>query len=1244
MPAISLSAQVKERAQGLLTALLLYANGELEGCDRLPIQIHWQTETRLVVKTKIRFLESLTAQVPTLSRLTAPQIKEVLKRLSDFIGILEDNRLATQGSETWHFTLNLWYRRPDVTANVKRLEEEWNHRRTFQSRPSPRPALPSPPDGPSRREDWGEALDVSTFYGRSEELHCLKEWIVSDRCRLIALLGMGGIGKTTLSIKLAEQIAEQFESVIWRSLRNTPPVDDLLTDLLQFLSGHTQIQLPESVDGKLSLLLTHLRKSRCLLLLDNWESVLQGDDRTGAYRSGYEAYGQLVRCIGETHHQSCLLLTSREKPKGFATKEGKMAPIRSLRLTGLSEAAGETILRDKGLWVHETDCQTLMQRYAGNPLALRMVATAIQEFFNGQATEFLAQEAIVLDDIADLLAQQFNRLTDLEQQVMYWLAVDREWVALMELEKLILPTVSHSDLIAALTSLQRRSLIEKNATSFTQQPVVMEYVTHHLIQRMVSAIVTQQLTLLHHQSLMVANAKDYIRNTQIRLILQPVAQELLHGLGSQEKVKSHLDHLLELLRTEVTGRSSYAAGNLLNLLWQLGISLEGYDFSGLTVWQVYLQGVNLHRVNFAHADLTQCVFTQTTGDILSATFSPDNTRLATGIDNDIVLWHLNQGRQELNLKGHTAWVVSIAFSPNGKWLASGSNDHTIRLWDVHSGHCIKTLQGHTGWVQSVAFSSNGQWLVSASHDQTIRLWDMTTYQCLQVFRGHTGWVMWAAFNPDDQTIVSSSDDQTTRVWDRYTGDCIGTLLTCVNWVLSSALHPDGQTLVTASDRTAVTFWNLQTGECSGVLPNYQTHVWAVAFSPDGQHLATASQDKTVCLWDVETRQRVKTLQGHRHDVWLTEFSSNGQRLVSSSDDQTVKVWDVATGKCLKTLEVHSNRISSVAFCSDGQTLASGSEDGIVRLWNTTNGTLRMALNGHTDMVTSVAFSAQHHYLASAGDDQTIRVWNRFTGECCTILRGHQGWVHSIDFSATGPILASGSHDQWVKLWDVQTGECLLTLLGHSHAVKSVALSPDSTIVASGSDDQTVKLWSVATGQCQATLWGHDDWVLAVAFRPCGQWLASGSGDRTIRVWEVATGHCLMTLQGHGDRVRSLMFSADGAILASASEDQTIKLWDCSSGTCFATLRGHDRVVWSAAFSPIYTATSGAITYTLASSSEDETIRVWEICKAVDGAWTVQGVRHLSLDRPYEGMNITGVVGLTPAQRSTLKALGAIEVK
>ncbi|MFE1746363.1 NB-ARC domain-containing protein [Coleofasciculus sp. H7-2] len=332
-------------------------------------------------------------------------------------------------------------------------------------------------------QDWGEAIDTSVFYGGEEELATLKQWIVKDHCRIVAILGMGGIGKTALSIRSAELIKDKFDYVIWRSLHHAPPIQDILATLLKFLSDDSETNLPDTVNARISQLINWLRSSRCLIVLDNAEAILQSGDRAGCYRQGYEGYGELLRRVGETLHQSCLVLTSREKPREIVALEGNKLPVRSLQMGGLKPQQGREIFKAKGdFFGSEDEWIALIEFYAGNPQLLKIVAATIQVLFQGNVSQFLKQGNLVFGDIYALLDQQFNRLSDLEKKVMYWLAIKQGSVSLTEWRG-NLPPISQSELLETLESLLKRSLIKKNSTNFTQKSLVIKYVTKRLIEQ-----------------------------------------------------------------------------------------------------------------------------------------------------------------------------------------------------------------------------------------------------------------------------------------------------------------------------------------------------------------------------------------------------------------------------------------------------------------------------------------------------------------------------------------------------------------------------------------------------------------------------------------------------------------------------------------------------------------------------------------------------------------------------------------
>lgn len=322
---------------------------------------------------------------------------------------------------------------------------------------------------------WDEAPDVSFFCGRTWELNKLKQWLIEDNCRLVGLLGMGGIGKTALAVKLAKQIQYNFDYAIFTPLHNPPPLAQLLADWLKIFSEKSAIDLPTEIDDRISLLISYLRRYNCLIVLDSLESILTSGDLVGHYPDNYKAYGQLLKQIGELEHQSCLLLTSREKPWEFCFLEGENLPVRSYRLTGLGNAAGE-ILRSKGL-SQPDKWEILIQIYGGNPFMLKTIAAFIKEVFDGKVSEFLKQGTTqVTRDISDFIEEQVERLSELEQQTLYQIAKKPEPISIYQLESSLLG-MSAVEVSNAISSLVRRSFLDKSSEGFVLQPILKNYIT-----------------------------------------------------------------------------------------------------------------------------------------------------------------------------------------------------------------------------------------------------------------------------------------------------------------------------------------------------------------------------------------------------------------------------------------------------------------------------------------------------------------------------------------------------------------------------------------------------------------------------------------------------------------------------------------------------------------------------------------------------------------------------------------------
>ncbi|MGJ5676651.1 MAG: NACHT domain-containing protein [Nostochopsis sp.] len=736
------------------------------------------------------------------------------------------------------------------------------------------------------------------------------------------------------------------------------------------------------------------------------------------------------------------------------------------------------------------------------------------------------------------------------------------------------------------------------------------------------------------QLLPIAPLKEFVSESLERL--QPTFGQAPLTKAVMDLLVPMLDNyspLLEILnatRGKTDCEVGYVGGNAATLLVKADKgALEGKNLSQAVIWSADFTNANLRHVNFADANLVDCVFTINLGDVWSVAFSLDNKHLAIADNNSVVrLWEVSRFREVLICKGHISAVSSVSFSPDGKILASCSCDQTVRLWNISTGECLRTLEGHNNWIISVAFSPDGNILASSGLDQTMKLWKVATGECLYTLQGHTGSIDSVAFSPDGKIIASCSSDQVIKLWKVATGECLYTLEGHSNWIKSIAFSPDGKILVSGSYDKTVKLWNIATGECLCTLEGHTNRVMSVAFSPSGEIVASGSDDQTVKLWNIFTRECLYTLRGHTNSVNSVAFSPNGEILASGGCSQIVKLWNIVTRECLHTLDRHTDLIYAIGFSLDSKIAAISRYDQPIKLWDMSTRDCLQTLEGHSDWVRSVAFSPDGKMLASGSHDLTVRVWNITTGDSLQALEGHSNWVRSVAFSPDGKMLASGSFDETVRLWDVATGECLYTLEGHISVVWSLAFSPNSKMLASGGDDPIVRVWNTVTSECLYTLQGHIHAIKSVIFSPDGKIVASGSHDRTVRVWDIATGKCLHTLQGCNDYVESLAFSPDSKTLASGSNDRTVRVWDITTGQCLHILLGHTNLVISVVFSP-----DGQ---TLNSGSSDGTVKLWDVK-------TGECLKTLGETPPYEGMNITGVKGLTEAEKVTLKALGAVEL-
>lgn len=1159
------------------------------------------------------------------------------------------------------------------------------------------PISPLPELSPLIRLQGDEFPSGVQLVGREAEFAQLKEWLIYQQSQVITVWGMGGMGKTALTTAIAEGVAGYYDVVLWRSLLNATTPDELLRSWLLALVTDDTAELPEGIDAQLVQLLHHLRTQRCLLILDNLESILD-TNQAGNIHPDFAGYTQIFQQIAETQHKSCLLLTSREQLQSLASLEDTLPWIHTLRLEGLGVEAAQILLTERNLTSQTAQIAILVERYSGNPLALKLIAETIQEIFGGKIESFLATEAMFFDDIRAVLEDQFRRLPLLEQDILLWFAVEREPLSLETLLANLSPTQPTHQVVQAVRALQRRSLLLHTNnyllgkpqadsptfpnTSFIIPNVLMEYLVDRLVYDACEEIATESLRHLHTHALVQAQAKEYVRQSQVRSMMLPIANYLETRFG-REGVSKKLRAILAAMRKMPIPPRSYAVGNLLNLLVAMDIELDGLDLATLSVWQADLRHTHLTNVNFSGADLTRTRFADAFAILYTIALSPDGKVIAAGSSSgEIRLWDAERGNLLYVYRGHRGPVRSIAFSPDGKILASGGEDHYVRLWSaeetVASPHQQeqsknsrqtpsnasptlllketqqeptvaeavtsfgRILHGHTARVTDIAFHPNGRMLASSSLDHTVRLWDVMSGETRAVLHDHEQPVWAVAFSPDGNLLASSDLSGMIYLWDSQQAELQQVLNGHVATVRSLVFDPRGKWLASTGHDGKVVVWDIATGETFKTFEPSQDILLCVAFSPDGAYLAMGGDERTIYLINTETWRTLYPLRVHSDAVCDIAFSPDSKTLVSAGADHLVCIWDLQALQIRHRLSGYSKRVDALAFHPSGKSLVSGHYDRGIRFWDIQTQHVFQTLQGHSGGVNSLAFSDDSTLLASGNDDGSVLVWQMPQTEegrpnRLYVLRGHRRDVTSVIFYNApqdanmqgSKRLLSSSEDRGVGVWDLELGQLTSFLTIEDGPLWFVRTNAAGTLLAT-LDDYNIHLWGMPEGVFYKEIRGHTRFIWGLAFGLDGKLLANGGSDGSIALWDVRDPTNVKlhnVLYGHTDRVFIVATSPDGKYLACGSADNTVTLWDWQSQELLHRLVGHTHWVATLAFSP-----DGK---TLASGGWDEMIYLWDTESG-------KAITSLVTPGPYAGMEISRATGISDAERAILKQLGAVE--
>lgn len=1133
-------------------------------------------------------------------------------------------------------------------TNFRTAIERWSRLQAAAGEASPATAQDAPEahefaSSPAiaTQDTW--PIDISDFRGRAAELTELSSWILAARGRLLGLFGVPGVGKTWLAIKLAHTVQADFQQIVYLSLSEQPVPIALISELLHRIYGRSLPPFP-SLEEALAALAHSLAQQKCLLILDDVEALCQSGVLAGNYQASLAGYGKFLETLTARDHQSCCLWVGRELPRSSSAIVGsncRLHQVAGLSQTELSRLA----VWPPELFSTEEDWHALQARYGGLPAMVQEVVLRLPAVGNNLAA-CLAALASESPFVHPYLDAWLSRLSAAEWDLLTWLMVSHRPLCLSQLQPSSDP-LQPSPPFPVIESLCDRGICR--ALSGGKEPqwelalpeLLIPYLLRCLLKRLDQGDLIQQVDVLHRYPLVQTNTSEAIRQWQKKFLLTAVATHLEQRLASMTSKQAFLQQALAVSRhlNQPPAAEGYSAGNLINLAQHWQVSLVGIDCRGLVLQGADLQSDYFQGIAFGGADLSGTLLAKPIGQALVSAIS--DRHIAVGDqDGQLLLWDLQSGRLHRAMLSELTAIEAIAFTQDGQTLAEARRDGRVRLWDLGAELEPELFtENLEAPLKVLCFSPDQQFLAGGDADGGLYLWRLASGEQTHRIVAHKAAMTALAFSPCSRWLTSCGQDGAAVEWQVQSGDSPhqfqGRLTT---WLGNVSYRPTFtgsgiQAVVVGCDDGQLVIWDIQSARPLRIFNQAPDTIIALAISPNGRYLAVSDVSNTLSLWEVSSRTRLYQISAAPVPVNTLVFSPDSKSLLTGGD-YTVQLWDVTGGRCLRKWRSDRHPATHLMLTTPDLTVLSSHDDQTLRCWQPAAlnqrwvPQARLRLPG-TAAITALTAGRSAPVWIVGTEAGTIHLWQGAAPNqsWLTLPLYLSGRITALTLSPDEQSLAIGDATGTVTRWDLasQVG-CWQRSQGQGDRIMTLMFSPDGQQVFSGSRDRRIQAWH-ADGHPFLTLTEHRRRVHTLWISPDGNTLYSGSYDGTVRRWHLDTQTTEVIWQRSDRLIHCITQDVQDQLLVIISDTRTLEIWNLETDSCQAQLLPHADTLWHVSLS--------ADGDSLLSASQDGEIRIWSVATG-----QLQG--ELQVDRPYEGMQISGCTGLTDSERSMLYCLGAVD--